>query len=152
MARTVCATLLAAALVGCATPGPSPADLTYASSLSVELSSMNRTPEGLYWQDISMGVGDSVERGDQVSIHYMGWFPDGELFDSSVAFGEAVSFEVGTGDVIEGWELGLQGMREGGRRRLVVPPGLAYGSRGISGAIPGNATLVFEVQLLRIEG
>ena len=138
--------------VGCATAAPDLAELSYAPELKVDLEGMTLTPAGVYFQDISVGVGREVREGDQVTIHYMGWFVDGELFDSSLASGEAIGFTIGEGVVIEGWEVGLKGMREGGRRRLVVPSNLAYGSRGIPGAIPGNATLVFEVQLLRIAG
>jgi FKBP-type peptidyl-prolyl cis-trans isomerase FkpA len=139
-------------VVACATPALDPTEVTYAPDLGVNLSQMTLTQEGLYWQDITLGVGDGVEEGDRVIMHYLGWLVDGELFDSSVETREPVGFEVGRGQVIDGWELGLVGMREGGIRRLVIPPHLAYGSRGISGAVPGNATLVFEVRLMRLEG
>jgi FKBP-type peptidyl-prolyl cis-trans isomerase FkpA len=138
-------------VVACATPALDPTEITYSPDLGVNLGQMTRTQEGLYWQDITLGVGDEVDEGDRVIMHYMGWLVDGELFDSSVATKEPIGFEVGRGDVIDGWELGLLGMREGGIRRLVIPPHLAYGSLGIQGAVPGNATLVFEVRLMRVE-
>jgi FKBP-type peptidyl-prolyl cis-trans isomerase FkpA len=138
-------------IVACATAAPNPADLTYAPELGVDLGRMTLTEEGLYWQDMALGVGDPVERGDKVIMHYNGWLPTGELFDSSVDTKAPIGFVVGDGRVIDGWELGLRGMREGGIRRLVIPADLAYGSRGISEEVPGNATLVFEVRLMRIE-
>ena len=149
MLRLVLTSLL---VVACATPALDPTEITYAPDLGVKLSQMTLSEEGLYWQDVTLGVGDGVEKGDQVIMHYMGWLVDGELFDSSVESREPIGFVVGTGQVIDGWEIGLRGMREGGIRRLVIPPHLAYGSRGISGSVPGNATLVFEVRLMRIEG
>ena len=139
-------------VVACVTPALDPTELTFAPDLGVDLGRMTLTREGLYWKDVTLGAGASVEKGDRVIIHYTGWLPDGGIFDSSVEAGGPIGFEVGMGRVIEGWELGLVGMREGGIRRLVIPPGLAYGSRGIPGAIPRNATLVFEVRLMRIEG
>jgi FKBP-type peptidyl-prolyl cis-trans isomerase FkpA len=138
-------------IVACATAAPNPADLTYAPELGVDLGRMTLTEEGLYWQDMTLGVGDPVERGDKVIMHYNGWLPTGELFDSSVDTKAPIGFVVGDGRVIDGWELGMRGMREGGIRRLVIPADLAYGSRGIPEEVPGNATLVFEVRLMRIE-
>jgi FKBP-type peptidyl-prolyl cis-trans isomerase FkpA len=138
-------------IVACATAAPNPADLTYAPELGVDLGRMTLTEEGLYWQDMALGVGDPVERGDKVIMHYNGWLPTGELFDSSVDTKAPIGFVVGDGRVIDGWELGMRGMREGGIRRLVIPADLAYGSRGIPEEVPGNATLVFEVRLMRIE-
>jgi peptidylprolyl isomerase len=111
---------------------------------------MTLTPEGLYYYDLAEGTGEAAERGDRVRIHYNGFFPDGTLFDSSQARGEPIQFVLGMREVIRGWELGVPGMKHGGRRLLVIPPDLGYGSRGLSGVVPGNSTLVFEVQLLEV--
>ena len=99
---------------------------------------------------VQAGSGDPVEEGDTVRVHYVGTLPNGQEFDNSRTRGEPFTFTVGDGQVIEGWEEGVLGMREGGTRILVIPPDMAYGSRG-QGPIPPNATLVFSVELLEIE-
>ena len=140
-----------AALAGCATGHA--VDLTqipFAPELGIDLSHMTRAPEGFYLADRVVGVGEEARLNSRVTIHYLGWHPDGTLFESSAAEGGPVEFTVGDGRTIRGWDLGIRGMRAGGRRILVIPPGLAYGSRGIPGVIPGNATLVFEVQLVAV--
>jgi len=101
--------------------------------------------------DIEVGSGEEASEGDTLYVHYTGWVEDGEQFDSSYDQGEPFQFVLGDGDVIEGWDIGLEGMCIGGKRKLVIPPKLGYGSKGaLDGAIPGNATLVFEIQLLGI--
>ncbi len=100
--------------------------------------------------DIKLGEGKEVEVGDTVEVHYVGTLQSGQEFDSSRKRGESFSFTVGEGMVIEGWEKGLVGMKVGGQRILVVPPAMGYGERGI-GPIPGNATLVFSIELLSIK-
>jgi hypothetical protein len=138
-------------LSSCAT-GP-PVDLTrisFAPSLGVDLAEMTRTEDGLYLADRVVGTGEEARLNSRVTLHYLGWFPDGTLFESSAAQGGPVEFTVGEGRVIRGWDLGIRGMRAGGRRVLVIPPELAYGRSGISGQVPGNATLVFEVQLVAV--
>lgn len=97
--------------------------------------------------DIVEGTGESVQSGDVVVVHYTGMLPDGTVFDSSALQGNPVPFPIGIGYVIPGWVQGLIGMKEGGRRLLVIPPSLGYGENG-NGTIPPNATLVFEVELL----
>ena len=101
-------------------------------------------------EKITSGNGPSPKRGDTVRVHYTGWLTDGSKFDSSVDRNEPFTFVLGTGQVIQGWEQGVAGMRVGDKARLTIPPELAYGQRGYPGAIPPNATLIFEVELLSI--
>ena len=101
--------------------------------------------------ELTVGTGATVKSGDTVKVHYTGTLVDGTVFDSSVGK-EPVSFPIGIGRVIQGWDQGIPGMKVGGKRKLVIPPELGYGSGGVPQAgIPGGATLVFEVELLAIE-
>lgn len=127
-------------------PEPDPTTLTYAAELEVDFSRMTRTSSGLWYEDIAPGIGRTPNRGRQVWIHYIGYLPDGTVVDSSLG-GEPFSFEMGSSQVIRGWNEAIMGMRVGGRRRVVIRPGLAYGVRG-RGAVPPQATLVFEIQLV----
>ncbi len=102
-------------------------------------------------EDASIGEGPEVEGGDVVEVHYTGRLENGEVFDSSLARGEPFSFEVGAGQVIEGWEQGLVGMQVGGERELTIPPELGYGEQGSPPNIPPNSTLIFDIELLAIE-
>lgn len=101
-------------------------------------------------EKIASGTGDSPKKGDTVSVHYTGWLTDGTKFDSSVDRNEPFAFVLGTGQVIQGWDEGVAGMRVGDKARFTIPPELAYGRAGYPGAIPPDATLVFEVELLSI--
>ncbi len=101
-------------------------------------------------EKITVGAGPGPKRGDTVTVHYTGWLADGTKFDSSVDQHEPFSFVLGTGQVIQGWDQGVAGMRVGDKARLTIPPELAYGTQGYPGAIPPNATLIFEVELLSI--
>jgi FKBP-type peptidyl-prolyl cis-trans isomerase len=100
--------------------------------------------------DIKIGTGEAVKEGDVVAVHYVGQLQNGQEFDASKKRGEAFEFTVGAGRVIAGWEEGVVGMQVGGERVLVIPPEKAYGEAGI-GPIPGNATLVFSIELLEIK-
>lgn len=124
--------------------------LTFAPSLGVDLREMSRTESGVYYLDLVEGTGAEATQNREVTIHYVGRLPDGQVFDSSLATGEPFQFTLGFREVIPGWEDGVRGMREGGRRLLVVPPDQGYGDRGVTGRVPPNATLVFEIQLLEV--
>lgn len=106
------------------------------------------TESGLKYVDVVPGQGRQAELGDTASVHYTGWLADGKKFDSSLDRKEPFSFRVGGGQVIKGWDEGVQGMKIGGKRKLTIPPQLGYGTRGAGGVIPPNATLVFDVELL----
>ena len=109
------------------------------------------TNTGLIIQEIKVGDGAEAKVGDDVKIHYTGWFTDGKMFDSSILRKVPIKLKLGTGQVIAGWEEGIQGMKVGGKRRLTIPPHLAYGAQGRPGAIPPNSTLVFDVELVKIQ-
>ena len=108
-------------------------------------------------EDITVGSGEPAQAGQRVKVHYTGWLYDptaaknrGKKFDSSKDRGQPFSFSLGGGEVIRGWDEGVQGMKVGGTRVLTIPPEMGYGARGAGGAIPPNATLVFEVELLGV--
>ena len=127
-----------------------PESLTYARELDVDLTAMTKQPSGLYIQDLKTGTGTEATSGKQVSVHYTGTLVDGRKFDSSRDRNEPIPFKLGAGQVIAGWDEGISGMKVGGRRKLVIPPELGYGSRGAGGVIPPNATLVFDVELMDV--
>jgi FKBP-type peptidyl-prolyl cis-trans isomerase len=101
-------------------------------------------------EKLTVGSGASPKKGDTVSVHYTGWLTDGGKFDSSVDRDEPFTFVLGEGQVIAGWDLGVATMKVGDKVKLTIPPDLAYGRDGYPGAIPPNATLLFEVELLAI--
>jgi len=115
---------------------------------------MAKTPSGLDYTDDITGAGSTAAAGQQVTVHYTGWlFQDGAQgakFDSSHDRRDPFVFKLGAGMVIRGWDEGVAGMRVGGTRTLIIPPGLGYGARGAGGVIPPNATLKFQVELLSL--
>jgi FKBP-type peptidyl-prolyl cis-trans isomerase len=117
---------------------------------------MITTPSGLQYEDTPTGEGDTATAGQYVTVHYTGWLWEngekGEKFDSSVDRNDPFEFGLGQGMVIQGWDEGVQGMKIGGKRSLLIPSELGYGARGAGGVIPPNATLLFEVELLGVEG
>ncbi|MBW4674939.1 MAG: FKBP-type peptidyl-prolyl cis-trans isomerase [Desmonostoc geniculatum HA4340-LM1] len=108
------------------------------------------TPSGLKYVELKEGTGATPERGQTVEVHYVGTLEDGTQFDSSRDRGQPFKFKIGVGRVIKGWDEGLSTMKVGGRRNLIIPPELGYGSRGAGGVIPPDATLLFDVELLGV--
>ena len=113
------------------------------------------TSSGLQYEENQIGSGDEATAGNHVSVHYTGWLqnPDGSAgskFDSSKDRNDPFAFPLGAGHVIKGWDEGVQGMKVGGIRKLIIPAALGYGARGAGGVIPPNATLLFEVELLAV--
>jgi FKBP-type peptidyl-prolyl cis-trans isomerase len=105
---------------------------------------------GLQMDDKKIGTGAEATAGKTVTVHYVGTLTDGSKFDSSRDRGQGFTFRLGAGQVIQGWDQGVAGMKVGGLRKLTIPPELGYGSRGFPGAIPPNSTLIFEVELLDV--
>ncbi len=116
---------------------------------------MTKTDSGLQYLDDKEGTGESPKKGQTCVMHYTGWLWEGNAkgrkFDSSKDRGEPFEFRIGVGQVIKGWDEGVATMKVGGKRQLLIPPKLGYGTRGAGGVIPPNATLLFEVELLRVE-
>jgi len=112
------------------------------------------TESGLKYIDLVEGQGEEAVSGMTVSVHYTGWLAEdgakGKKFDSSRDRGEPFKVSLGAGRVIRGWEEGLQGMKVGGQRQLIIPPELGYGARGAGGLIPPNATLIFDIELIEV--
>ncbi len=105
----------------------------------------------LEWETLAEGDGDMAVPGRSVTVHYTGWLTNGTKFDSSHDRVEPFTFRLGAGEVIKGWDEGVEGMKVGGKRKLTIPPKLGYGRFGSPPVIPGNATLVFEVELLKVK-
>jgi FKBP-type peptidyl-prolyl cis-trans isomerase len=109
------------------------------------------TASGLKIIEIKAGTGDEAQKGQTVSVHYTGWLADGTKFDSSLDRGQPLSFVLGAGQMIPGFDEGVAGMKVGGERRLIIPPNLAYGAQGRPPRIPANAELTFDVQLVSVQ-
>jgi FKBP-type peptidyl-prolyl cis-trans isomerase len=110
-----------------------------------------KTASGLEYWDIKVGTGAIAQTGVHVKVDYTGWLTNGKKFDSSVGTGKPFELLLGGGQVIKGWDEGIVGMKVGGKRQLRIPPDLAYGPKGYPGAIPPNATLIFDVKLLEVK-
>jgi FKBP-type peptidyl-prolyl cis-trans isomerase len=142
--------ILSFAIGACSTTAPStpsnPATETFAASLGVNLAQMTKVSNDLYTQDLVVGTGAVAAAGKTVGVTYAGWFVNGTQFDPAVGTNALPPFVLGFGNVIAGWDIGLVGMKVGGKRLLVIGSALGYGAAG-SGPIPPNTTLVFQVQL-----
>lgn len=152
--RTAVLYLALALAAGCVeSSGPGDAipieNTSFASALGVNLAASTRTPNGMYYRDITVGTGAVVANGQTLEVKYTGWLSSGFQFDSNRAEAATFPFVLGTGNVIQGWHEGLQGVRVGGSRQLIIPATLAYGPGGY-GPIPGNAVIVFTVDVVAV--
>ena len=138
--------LVALVLVSVATPSP---------AADGAPGKMTELANGLKYTDTNVGTGAEATKGHKVSVHYTGWLYNngakGAKFDSSLDRGQPFAFGLGAGQVIQGWDEGVAGMKVGGKRTLIIPPALGYGARGAGGVIPPNATLMFDVELLGVQ-
>ncbi len=132
--RSIVLTLCALVLFGCTTS-----------------SNTTTMPNGLQIEDETVGTGDTAVAGKQVEVNYTGTLTNGTKFDSSYDHGQTFTFTLGAGQVIQGWDEGVAGMKVGGKRKLTIPPDLGYGAAGAGAVIPPNATLVFEVELVSVK-
>ncbi|HEX6372997.1 MAG TPA: FKBP-type peptidyl-prolyl cis-trans isomerase [Longimicrobium sp.] len=145
----LCALPLLAAGCGDAS-GPSDPDLTtvtFAPALGVDIATMTRVGDGVYVKDLDVGDGEDVAANRVLSVRYQGWLPDGTRFDHNQPPRAVFQLVLGQRRVIEGWEQGIPGMKVGGKRLLVIPPSLGYGTSS-NGPIPANSVLVFEVEIV----
>ena len=122
-------------------------ETTFASTLGVNLAASTKTANGVYYRDIVVGTGAVVASGQNISLRYTGWLSNGVQFDSNLSAGSPLTFKLGAGEVIDGFDEGLAGVRVGGRRQIIVPPSLGYGAYDY-GPIPGNSILVFNVEVV----
>jgi FKBP-type peptidyl-prolyl cis-trans isomerase len=137
--------------LGCGSSGNSGAPETTSASAPLKVTGPPvTTASGLQYWDIVIGTGATATPGSAVKVHYSGFLTNGQKFDSSRDRGEPFSFPLGEGQVIKGWDEGVAGMKVGGKRQLRIPPELGYGAAGAGGAIPPNATLIFDVELLDV--
>ena len=122
-------------------------ETTFAASLGVNLAASTRTQNGAYYRDITVGTGALVANGQDLDARYTGWLSNGAQFDTNATSGAVLTFTLGARDVIDGWDETIPGMRVGGKRQLIIPAYLGYGPFG-SGPIPGNAVIVFTVEIV----
>lgn len=120
-------------------------------TVELKLDNQKMNKQGMEVEILKEGTGAVAKNGDTVSVHYTGTLENGTKFDSSVDRGTPFEFTIGAGQVISGWDIGVEGMKIGEKRKLIIPAALAYGERGAGGVIPPNATLIFEVELLGIK-
>ncbi len=147
--KTIIAVVIAVVVVGVLIGGGLVGGLFTSSNKTQDTSIMQQAAQ-IQSKDITVGTGDIAVAGKQVTVNYTGVFADGKKFDSSLDRGVPFTFELGAGMVIKGWDIGVEGMKVGGKRILVIPPSLAYGEKDY-GPIPGNSTLIFEIELLGVK-
>jgi FKBP-type peptidyl-prolyl cis-trans isomerase FkpA len=145
-ASAILATLLVLGVSAALAAQPEPFEKLAKDGARVEIV----TASGLRYTDLKIGQGQEAAEGKIVEVHYTGWLADGKKFDSTHDCPRPLTFRMGTSDMIKGLNEGISGMREGGKRRLVIPPELGFGKQGGGGVIPPNATLIYEVELLSI--
>lgn len=147
--------LLAIIALGCGKKAEQQTETTEGTSAPaeepvMEASQVVLTASGLQYEDLVVGTGKTAEVGQTASVHYTGWLENGTKFDSSLDRNAPFEFQLGAGRVIKGWDEGVAGMKEGGKRKLIIPPQLGYGERDM-GTIPPNSVLIFEVELLKVK-
>ena len=125
--------------------------MAQADAATIAPQDTTQTQSGLQYIDTKAGTGQTPKSGQRVTVHYTGTLQDGTKFDSSVDRGQPFTFTIGVGEVIRGWDEGVSTMKEGGKRQLIIPANLGYGTRGAGSAIPPNATLIFDVELIKVE-
>jgi peptidylprolyl isomerase len=140
--------LLALAALGMAHAGGDPAKKEKVVEVIIETQAGKFT---LKYIDLVEGKGKDVRKRDTVEMHYTGWLKDGTKFDSSLDRNERFVAKIGVGNLIKGWDEGVPGMKEGGKRKLIIPAGLAYGEKGAGNIIPANSDLIFEVEVFRVK-
>jgi len=149
-ALVVALTAMLVGALGCGGDKPSTSGASSTSTPMKVSGQPTTTPSGLQYWDIAVGSGATAVPGSTVKVHYSGFLTNGQKFDSSRDRGEPFSFPLGAGQVIKGWDEGVAGMKVVGQRQLRIPPELGYGAAGAGGAIPPNATLIFDVELLGV--
>lgn len=133
------------------TPAPTPTPANISPNTSPNTSTREIvTPSGVKYVDLRVGQGDEADSGRMVEVHYVGWLEDGTRFDSSRDHNRPLTFRLGAGDVLKGWDEGLAGMKVGGKRRLTIPPGLGFGKQGVGSVVPPNSVLFYEFELLGV--
>ncbi len=151
LSAAMAAALLFSPVVSAGLRAADPAAGQAAKDDKKEEKKMTKTESGLQYRDVKEGTGEKIKKGQTAVVHYTGWLwiddAKGKKFDSSKDRGQPFDFGLGNGDVIKGWDEGVEGMKVGGTRELIIPPDLGYGARGAGGVIPPNATLFFEVEL-----
>jgi FKBP-type peptidyl-prolyl cis-trans isomerase len=134
-----------------AEPEMASSTLTFATTTMEQQPLPEELPTELSGSDSVTGTGAEAVAGSRVTVNYVGMLPDGTVFDASARHGQPFTFTLGAGEVIQGWDMGVAGMKVGGQRRLIVPPAFGYGAQGIPGVIPANATLIFDVELVAVQ-
>lgn len=136
-------------------PAQEPIDLRtveFSDDLDLDIEAMTESDTGLFWMDREVGSGEEARVGSLITVHYTGWLAEeGEVFEDSRELGDPFEVQLGVEPLIPGFEEGVEGMRQGGTRLLLIPPHLAYGATGAEGVIPANAVLAFEVELIEVE-